>query len=669
MTPMVKARLPVQLLPSFHNAVSWSVCAITAVALVMLSTPAEAMMQDAGEAIMHPMVPSGLLQTYYGHISETFNALIQAFRWFGTGADWLWTLGFAAAGIALGSIGRELVIRLLGWRERRTIAGKIAYWIGREAIFFVGVAVVFANLPPWPHIHGLSQTIAISWGLVSVVRCVTRIVLRFGQSRNYAIVRAIGNATAVMAVGYVFLGLLRLSGATAHVRVLTGLLFWVIFLVICAVIIIRSHSVAEKWRTVDIVSDPVSALLLGQRSLFFGVMLLLIGAATIVFAFNEGPRAYVDGTLSMALLALLPTMIAVIPDFVGRISHHFGPWQVSLVRCARLLIFIAFWAVLASIWGIDPFVMASTRAGQEVARVVIDVCIAIALAYLLWELISTSLDIIALPLHSAIPSENDDHLLRATRLQTFVPLMRTLILSFIIAATGMIALAAIGVNIGPLLAGAGIVGVAIGFGSQSLVKDVISGIFFLADDAFRIGEYLEVGAAKGTVEAISVRSLKLRHPRGALFTVPFGSISMVNNQSRDYVIVKLEFIIAFESDLAKAKKLVKAISAVLESDPELSAPLLQPIKFQGVRRMEQYGMVVGVKFTARPGEQWMLRREVFQRVRDAFQEAGIAFARPQVIVQVPGGAQLPPEAIEAVAGFVASEKKPGELPADDGNRR
>ena len=225
----------------------------------------------------------------------------------------------------------------------------------------------------------------------------------------------------------------------------------------------------------------------------------------------------------------------------------------------------------------------------------------------------------------------------ATRIQTFVPLVRAVALIFIVSATGMIVLASLGVNIGPLLAGAGIVGVAVGFGSQALVKDIISGIFFLADDAFRLGEYIEISTAKGTVEGISIRSLKLRHPRGALYTVPFGEMRMVNNQSRDFVIVKLEFTVPFDTDLMKAKKAVKVVAAEVEADEELAHNLLQPVKFQGVRRMEQYGIVVGVKFTAKPMEQWVLRREVFARVRDKFSEVGIDFARPQVMVQVPDG--------------------------------
>ena len=118
-------------------------------------------------------------------------------------------------------------------------------------------------------------------------------------------------------------------------------------------------------------------------------------------------------------------------------------------------------------------------------------------------------------------------------------------------------LAAMGINVLPLLAGASIVGMAIAFGAQSLVRDIVSGVFFLADDAFRVGEYIEVGESKGTVEKITVRSLFLRHHRGALNVLPYGEIRRLRNTSRDWMIMKLEFRLTYDTDLVKVKKILK----------------------------------------------------------------------------------------------------------------
>src|SRR3546814_5917229 len=147
-------------------------------------------------------------------------------------------------------------------------------------------------------------------------------------------------------------------------------------------------------------------------------------------------------------------------------------------------------------------------------------------------------------------------------------------------------LSAMGIEIGPLIAGAGVVGVAIGFGAQTLVKDIISGMFYLLDDAFRVGEYIQSGSYKGTVESFSLRSIKLRHHRGPLYTVPFGELGAVQNMSRDWVIDKLTISVTYDTDLDKAKKLIKQIGKDLTQEPELAPHTIDTLTMQGV---EQFG--------------------------------------------------------------------------------
>src|SRR5574341_1153073 len=168
----------------------------------------------------------------------------------------------------------------------------------------------------------------------------------------------------------------------------------------------------------------------------------------------------------------------------------------------------------------------------------------------------------------------------------------------------MTVLAALGVHIGPLLAGAGVVGLAVGFGSQTLVRDIISGAFYLMDDAFRLGEYIDVGDARGTVEKIGIRAMQLRHHRGALNIVPYGGIRRLNNQSRDWVVVKLEFRVTYDTDITKVRKLIKKVGQGLAEHPELGPQILQPLKSQGVVAMEDSAMLVNAKFMAKPGEEF-----------------------------------------------------------------
>jgi small-conductance mechanosensitive channel len=218
----------------------------------------------------------------------------------------------------------------------------------------------------------------------------------------------------------------------------------------------------------------------------------------------------------------------------------------------------------------------------------------------------------------------------------------------------MIILSSLGVNIGPLLAGAGVVGLAIGFGAQTLVKDIVSGMFFLVDDAFRLGEYIDVGSVRGTVEKISIRSLRLRHHRGALHTIPYGEIQHLTNHSRDWVIMKLEFQVPADTDLTKVKKIFKQIGAELKADPVMGPNLIDTFKSQGVLRIEDSVMVLRGKFMAKPGEQFVIRREVFQRVQEAFEANGIQFAKRQVSVYVPPGAGGESPSDEAISGAAAA---------------
>jgi small-conductance mechanosensitive channel len=170
-------------------------------------------------------------------------------------------------------------------------------------------------------------------------------------------------------------------------------------------------------------------------------------------------------------------------------------------------------------------------------------------------------------------------------------------------------------------------------------------MFFLIDDAFRVGDYVNCGSQKGTVEHISLRSLRLRHPRGMVYTIPFGDISSVTNFSRDYIITKLDFRVPFDTDVEAVRKIVKKkVYKEIMKDPELASKLLAPIKSQGVREMDDdSALIVRVKYKTPPGEQFVIRKQVYRLMQQAFQEAGLRFAPRNVTVS------LPPEVQQSLA--------------------
>ena len=244
------------------------------------------------------------------------------------------------------------------------------------------------------------------------------------------------------------------------------------------------------------------------------------------------------------------------------------------------------------------------------------------------------------PVPGTVPGDEGGGHGSASRLATLLPLVRNFVLLTIVGAVLVSVLMDLGVNIAPLFAGAGIAGIAIGFGAQTLIRDIFSGAFFLIDDAFRKGEYIEIGAIRGTVEKISVRSMQLRHHRGPLHTVPFGEIHQLTNYSRDWVIMKLPLRITYDTDVEKVRKHIKQLGQALLEDPELGPKFLQPLKSQGVIQMEDSAMILRVKFMTRPGDQWDVRKRVFQELHALFRREGIRFAHREVTVRFAGEATV-----------------------------
>ena len=224
---------------------------------------------------------------------------------------------------------------------------------------------------------------------------------------------------------------------------------------------------------------------------------------------------------------------------------------------------------------------------------------------------------------------------RRARIRTLLPILKNVLMILFAAIAIMMALSALGVEIAPLIAGAGVVGVAIGFGAQTVVKDIISGMFYLLDDAFRVGEYISSGSYKGTVESFSLRSVKLRHHRGAIYIVPFSELGAVQNLSRDWVVEKLTVTVGYDTDVDKARKIIKKIGQELFADPELAPITIEPLKMQGIDSMGDSGLILRMKFTTIPGEQFTLKRRALLKINQAFHDNNIRIPFPTV--QVAGG--------------------------------
>jgi small-conductance mechanosensitive channel len=363
-----------------------------------------------------------------------------------------------------------------------------------------------------------------------------------------------------------------------------------------------------------------------------------------------------EGILSLAILVALPvvdfalskTLIsaaaAARTDRPSILAGLVTSYEPVLRRLIHILVVVGGVLALAKIWALDLFGMAERSLGGQIASALLGIGLVLLIAYIVWEIARTAID------RRIAEEANVPEGSTTSRLRTLLPLLRIFIAITLVVMTVLSVLAALGVNIVPLLAGASIVGVAIGFGSQTLVKDIVSGAFFLMDDAFRVGEYIEVGDAKGTVEKITVRALFLRHHRGALNILPYGQIARLRNTSRDWMIMILEFRLALETDLRKVKKIIKTIGDEIAADPELAPALLTPVKSGGVIATDDSSITVRVKYTARPGDgAFMVRRVAYEKILKAFAANGIEFASRRVAVYVPPGEERSAGRIAAAA--------------------
>ena len=280
--------------------------------------------------------------------------------------------------------------------------------------------------------------------------------------------------------------------------------------------------------------------------------------------------------------------------------------------------------------------------------------------YALWRFIRYRMDsyIAANPLPSADADGDaeDDVQVSASRLRTLMPLLRVTAGVTIAVVGTLLVLSELGINITPLIAGASVLGLAISFGSQSLVRDVVSGVFFLAEDSFRIGEYVDCSKVKGTVEGFSVRSLRLRHQNGQLHIVPFGQVGHITNFSRDWTAVKFTLAFAHGTDVELLRKTVKKIGLEMMQEAAYKPVLLEPLKMQGVVDIKDSAVIVRFKYLARPNNPGVVQRVAVRRMYDIFPGLGIQFAQGTTTYQMPPG--FPPPAAGSAPGPSAAPAQP-----------
>ena len=594
----------------------------------------------------------------------------------GIGQVLLLILGFVALGFLLEWLFRRSTAGVARWivgipldtvgQRLRAAAIRLSYGMGLVIAFAVGsVGAFLAN--EWPP---LLREIVLGYLMAFLILRTALVICRFlmapggerfrlvpmGTPAAWFWYRRIGLAVGWLAFGWVTVGLLGTLGLPMPHRQLVAYILGLCLLAI---------GLEAIWHAAPGAAPAIENGHGGRHMSHRAVSWLISGYFGLLWLF------WVASMMPIFWLAVvavaLPAAMRLARQSVDHLLRPAGSataasevptmQAVLLERGLRTVLIIGAALLLAHAWQIDLTALAATdTVATRLMRGAVSAVVILLIADFTWRLARALIDgKIAEAHHPGQPDSEENR--RRSRLRTLLPIVRNILFVVLLVMAGLMVLSSMGVEIGPLIAGAGVVGVAIGFGAQTLVKDIISGMFFLLDDAFRVGEYIQSGSYKGTVESFSLRSIKLRHHRGPLYTVPFGVLGAVENMSRDWVIDKMKIGITYDSDLEKARKLIKQVGKDLAEDPEYKPHIIETLKMQGVEEFGDYAIQIRMKMTTKPGEQFVIRRKAYGLIKKAFDVNGIKFAFPTV--QVAGG----DDTTAAIAQQSLANAKPVEPPA------
>ncbi|RDK03369.1 mechanosensitive ion channel family protein [Paraburkholderia lacunae] len=343
------------------------------------------------------------------------------------------------------------------------------------------------------------------------------------------------------------------------------------------------------------------------------------------------------GGMSLALLIAARVVSIVIFGALARLfnvqdddannsllQQHAYRYYPLLRRVVSWIIGVLTALALLHVWGVDlSELFRAGTIGHRLASAVATIGVAAVIALLVWEGVNVSVE------RRLDRWTSSGDLIRAARLRTLLPMLRTALFCVIALVVVLTGLSELGVNIGPLLAGASIFGVALGFGSQKLVQDFITGIFLLMENALQVGDWVTLAGVSGTVEYLSIRTVRLRGSDGSLFTVPFSSVATVNNTNRGLGNAAVKVNIVFGQDVDLAIATLKEIGAALREDEQFRDGILADFSFWGVDALDGSAVTLAGQIQCRDSARWSVQREFNRRILDQFSTRGIEIANPQ----------------------------------------
>ncbi|CRL99983.1 MULTISPECIES: mechanosensitive ion channel family protein [Pseudomonas] len=295
---------------------------------------------------------------------------------------------------------------------------------------------------------------------------------------------------------------------------------------------------------------------------------------------------------------------------------------------AHLAVWLVFIELGLRVWGLSLIGFAEGE-GHEIAVKLFGLAGTLLFAWLIWILSDTAI-------HHALTRSRKG--LANARAQTMMPLIRNVLFVTIFIIAAIVALANMGMNVTPLLAGAGVIGLAIGFGAQSLVADLITGLFIIIEDSLAIDDYVDVGGHLGTVEGLTIRTVRLRDIDGIVHTIPFSEIKSIKNYSREFGYAIFRVAIPYNMQIDAAIKLIRDVGQKIRNDPLQRRNIWSPLEIQGVESFESGSAILRARFKTAPIKQWEVSRAFNLALKRQLDEAGLDLATPRLSVQVVTGA-------------------------------
>jgi small conductance mechanosensitive channel len=385
--------------------------------------------------------------------------------------------------------------------------------------------------------------------------------------------------------------------------------------------------------------------------------LLIVGGHLISRLIGVGGGSFIGrAMLTVAVIVVISAVTYAISGGFARLAGvlHNGKgglprrlvWRyLGLARQAlRVVATLLIMVVGLRIWGADALAWVSGGIGLAIARPILSITAVLLVAWLVWATVDTAVDFALLPRENTTRAR--DH---STRVRTLLPLLRNFAFVVLVVLTVISILSNLGVNVALLLGGVSIFGVALGFGSQQLVQDVITGLFMLFEDTIAIGDTIDTGDRNGTVESLTIRTVRIRDGDGALHTIPFSQIKALKNRSRGLGVYTVKVVVGYDANLDRVMEVMKEVGQSLRDDPMFSADMLTGLEIWGVDQFTPDGITIMGGLKTRALKQWGVGRAFNLRLKQRFDKEGIPLTPPRPSLVLP-----PPHALKEMEADIGA---------------